>query len=433
MITVDIFVYLFLGFYLENVVPREFGTPKPFYFLFTKHYWCGETTNNVIPYQSVEIKDVSVGVDNNAKSIKENYQDESNYEDQIKTGDCFKFNNLVKEYEDGKVAVNKLTFNLYKNEIFALLGHNGAGKSTLISMLAGLFPPTNGDAIYQNKNVFANMEEFRKKVGICPQHDVLFEQLTVREHLELFCIFKGVNDELFEEEVRKIVDQMEINDIIDKEAGTLSGGQKRKLSIAIALVGGSEVVFLDEPSSGMDITSRRQLWDILKRCIDDRIIILTTHYMEEAAVLGNRVGIISEGELQCLGTPLFLIDKFGEYFTLSFRITPETKTDKLMEFIESKYEGVKYLIFTEEITFQIDRKKETNLKDFFVELDSITSSLGVVNYSVSMPSLEDVFLTVANREHEKFSKYYKIIKLLKYLFKIIKLIHIYIILIIINN
>ena len=202
------------------------------------------------------------------------------------------------------------------------------------------------------------MEDFRKKIGICPQHDVLFEQLTVKEHLDLFCIFKGVEPHLVEEEVNKIITQMDINDIVDMEAGTLSGGQKRKLSISIALVGGSEIVFLDEPSSGMDITSRRKLWDILKRCMNNRIIILTTHYMEEAAVLGNRVGIISEGELQCLGTPLFLINCFGEYFTLSFRINANTQVDKIIEFVNAKFieNGVKHILFTEEVSFQINRK-----------------------------------------------------------------------------
>jgi len=237
-------------------------------------------------------------------------------------------------------------------------------------MLAGLFPATKGQAIYQNQNIFLNMEDFRKKVGICPQHDVLFEQLTVKEHLELFCIFKGVDDSLFEQEVNKIVEQMDISDILDNEAGILSGGQKRLLSISIALVGGSQVVFLDEPSTGMDITARRKLWDILKRCLNDRIIILTTHYMEEPAILGNRIGIIAEGELQCLGTPLFLIDRFGKYITLNFTLNVNTKVEELLEFVKSKFEDVKHEMFTEEITFQINRKRDIHLNEFFIELDN---------------------------------------------------------------
>jgi len=336
-------------------------------------------------------------------SKKDVFQDEHNYEEKIKSGECLRIIDLKKEFDDGKIAVNGLTLNMYKNEIFALLGHNGAGKSTLISILAGLFPPTSGAATYQNKNVFSNMEEFRTKIGICPQHDVLFNQLTVREHLDMFCIFKGIPSEKVEGEVNKILEEMDINDIAELEAGTLSGGQKRKLSISIALVGGSEVVFLDEPSSGMDITSRRQLWDILKRCSNNRIIILTTHYMEEAAVLGNRVGIISDGELKCSGTSLFLIEKFGKYFNLNFNLNQDTDITKVIEFVQSRFSNVIYTKYSEEINFQIVRTPELRMKGFFIELDQNMHNLNVKNYSASLPSLEDVFLTVANDEHNKKS------------------------------
>ena len=398
MLTVDFFIYLFLGFYLENVVPLEFGTAKPFYFLFTKKYWVGDSEsslgrNKVYPASGREM----IG-------NRENFEDESNYSDKIKTGECLSIKNLNKKFEDGKVAVNNLSINMYKNEIFALLGHNGAGKSTLISILSGLYPATEGEAFYQNENLFYNMDGFRKKVGICPQHNVLFEQLSVKEHLELFSIFKGVEYEDLDNDVNKILEQMDIENLKDSEAGTLSGGQKRKLSIAIALVGGSEVVFLDEPSSGMDITSRRKLWDVLKRCITDRIIVLTTHYMEEAAVLGNRVGIISEGELQCSGTPLFLINRFGKYFNLSFQINEQTDLAKLKNFIKENFDQSSFDEYTEEINFQVLRSQDLNLKEFFVQLDQKISELGVKSYSVSLPTLEDVFLTVANNEHEKQKK-----------------------------
>ena len=333
----------------------------------------------------------------------EDFQNEANYQEKIQSGDCLRVKNLVKTFDDGKVAVNNLSVNMYKNEIFALLGHNGAGKSTLISILSGLYPASEGAALFQNQNLFDNMDNFRKKIGICPQHNVLFEQLTVKEHLELFSIFKGGNYSDLPFEINKIMEQMDILELKDREAGTLSGGQKRKLSIAIALVGGSEVVFLDEPSSGMDITSRRKLWDVLTRCKNDRIIVLTTHYMEEAAVLGSRVGIISEGKLMCSGTPLYLINRFGEYFNLTFATTAQTDLEKIKTFINSKFDKINFEVYTEEITFQVYKSKTLNLKNFFIELDGKIEEFGVKNYSASMPTLEDVFLTVANNEHEKLS------------------------------
>ena len=190
--------------------------------------------------------------------------------------------------------MNYVNLNFYKDEIFALLGHNGAGKTTLISMLTGMYNATQGEAIYENVNILesSNMDNFRKKLGICPQHDTLFEDMTIKEHLEMFSIFKGVDSFQVENEVNKILHDFQLSDIQHMLAKNLSAGQRRKLSIAIALIGGSKIIFLDEPSSGMDITSRRNLWEILKRQCEGKIIILTTHYMEEASVLGKRIGII---------------------------------------------------------------------------------------------------------------------------------------------
>ena len=192
----------------------------------------------------------------------------------------------------------------------------------IIIVLIGMYDATSVQAIYKENNILdeSQMKEFRNKLGICPQHDILFPQLTVIEHLEMFCYFKGFDVEKIPEEVDNTLKDFRIHDIENVLAGTLSAGQRRKLSMAISVIGGSEVIFLDEPSSGMDITSRRNLWEILKKIIEKRIIILTTHYMEEASVLGNRIGIMAEGVLKCIGTPLFLIEKYGKYLSINVYI-----------------------------------------------------------------------------------------------------------------
>ena len=176
-------------------------------------------------------------------------------------------------------------------------------------MLTGMYEASNGTAIYEDVNILdsMNMELFREKLGICPQHDILFEDLNIREHLEMFSIFKGVDSTEVDKEVDKTLHDFQLTDIQYMLAKNLSAGQRRKLSISISLIGGSKVIFLDEPSSGMDITSRRNLWEILKRQTDGKIIILTTHYMEEASVLGKRIGIINAGKMKCIGSPLFLM------------------------------------------------------------------------------------------------------------------------------
>ena len=230
-----------------------------------------------------------------------NFESEELYSDKIGKDDALRIRTLTKKFEDGKIAVNNLNLNFYKDEIFALLGHNGAGKTTLISILAGLIEATNGFVFYDDDILIGNnMDKFRLKIGICPQQDILFEDLTIKEHLNMFSIFKGVPNDLIDEEVNKSLKDFKLEEIKDIVVSDLSAGQKRQLSIAIALIRGSKVIFLDEPSSGMDVASRRNLWEILKRQSEHKIIILTTHYMEEASVLGKRIGIINEGEMKCI-------------------------------------------------------------------------------------------------------------------------------------
>ena len=440
MFTADFFIYLFLGYYLQNVIPHEYGVAKPWYFLFLPSYWfgdCCKKKNSDLAYEPTEkksekVKEITKKVENgqneevvtekiviqdivsessnnsifddNPHKDEDDFQNEDIYRDKNKKNDVFMLREVTKVYGDGKMACNSISFNLFRNEIFALLGRNGAGKTSLINVLIGMYDATSGKAIYKNKNILeeSNMNEFRNKLGICPQHDILFPKLTVREHLEMFCYFKGFDVEKIPEEVDSTLKDFRIHDIENVLAGTLSAGQRRKLSIAISVIGGSEVIFLDEPSSGMDITSRRNLWEILKKIIEKRIIILTTHYMEEASVLGNRIGIMAEGVLKCIGTPLFLIEKYGKFLSVNIYKDKNANNDEIIEYFKSKAEGIETEILTQEILIRIPKnkpgtdKKNINIQSFFSELDNNVKKLKIKNYSASMPTLEDVFLNIGS-------------------------------------
>jgi len=422
MLIIDFFLYLFLGYYLNNVLPHDFGIRKPWYFLCSKRYWCRNKSKKYFPKDD-KLKDLNskdsniVDNENNLYSKTDIYggspkfESEQIYEDKNEN-EVFRIRNLVKIYSDGKKAVDGVNLNLYKNEIFALLGHNGAGKTTFISMLTGMFEATDGKAIYEGNNILEsnNMDIFRKILGICPQHDTLFEDLNIREHLEMFSIFKGVRRREVKNEVNKILRDFQIENIQTMLAKNLSAGQRRKLSIAISLIGGSKVIFLDEPSSGMDITSRRNLWEILKRQCDGKIIIITTHYMEEASVLGKRIGIIDEGKMKCLGSPLFLIEKFGKYMSLNVNKDDYAQNNKIVNFVKKLADNVQYEILSEEIMFRIPVYNETNnkklkkkidIQNFFLSFDENINDLKIKSYSVSMPTLEDVFLNVAAENNKK--------------------------------
>jgi ATP-binding cassette subfamily A (ABC1) protein 3 len=425
MFVVDFFLFLFLGFYLNNVLPHDFGIRKPFYFICTSDFWCNnrkkndskkigekleedekEKNKDYVVYGS---KDDIIPDDNdNLYGNSPNFESEEIYKNRTKKDDVLKIRNILKIFGDGKVAVDGVNLNFYKDEIFALLGHNGAGKTTLISMLTGLYEATQGTALYEGVNILdsMNMELFREKLGICPQHDILFQDLNIREHLEMFSIFKGVESDNVENEVNKTLHDFQLEEIQYMLAKNLSAGQRRKLSISISLIGGSKVIFLDEPSSGMDITSRRNLWEILKRQTDGKIIILTTHYMEEASVLGKRIGIINLGKMKCIGSPLFLIEKYGRFMSLDVTKEEDCDSEKIIEFMKSNCENIEYEALSEEIMFRIpiksesgEKRKNFDLKSFFTKFDQNIKKLQIKSYSVSMPTLEDVFLNVAAEDN----------------------------------
>ena len=438
MMFVDFFIYLFLGYYLQNVLPHQYGIRKPFYFLFTSEYWCGKSSTkskmakvNDINNEKQEnnIREMETTMTKLSEKVKQdsfssnssmfkdyykgdpNFEGEDLYKDKTKKDDALRIKSIKKTFDDGKTAVNNVNLNFYKDEIFALLGHNGAGKTTLISMLTGLYEATEGNAYYDGDDILIgnNMDKFRTKLGICPQHDVLFEDLTIKEHLEMFSIFKGVPSNLIDEEVNKSLNDFQLNEIKDIVAEDLSAGQKRQLSVAISLIGGSKVIFLDEPSSGMDITSRRNLWEILKRQLDQKIIILTTHYMEEASVLGNRIGIINEGRMKCIGTPLFLIERFGKCMTITISKEEDANNDDIINYINSKAKDAQIEVLSEEILFRIPKNNyseggDMELGEFFTDLDNHLDELRIKSYSVSMPTLEDVFLNVASEDSKQLEK-----------------------------
>ena len=208
---------------------------------------------------------------------------------------------LTKEYKD-VIAVNNLSLDIRKGELFALLGINGAGKTTLIKMLCCLTQPTQGDALIGGHNILSDAPAVKRIIGISPQETAVAPGLTVRENLELICGVHGFNKAKTTEKIRELTEKLDLTAIINKKAGKLSGGWQRRLSIAMALISDPEILFLDEPTLGLDVIARSELWDVIRTLKENTTIILTTHYMEEAEVLSDRIGIMKSGRLIALGT-----------------------------------------------------------------------------------------------------------------------------------
>ena len=217
-----------------------------------------------------------------------------------------KIENLTKKYKD-ITALDNLSLEIKEHELFALLGLNGAGKTTTIKMLATLVKPTSGDAFIYGKSI--NSEEVKELIAISTQETSVARNLTVVENLLFMASIYGLDENTKNEVIKRIIADFNFEKVLKKKAKTLSGGWQRKLSIAMALIASPKVLFLDEPTLGLDVIARRELWDIILKLKKEMTIILTTHYMEEATYLSDRIGIISEGKLKALGTAEELIEK----------------------------------------------------------------------------------------------------------------------------
>ncbi|XP_026071559.1 ATP-binding cassette sub-family A member 1 [Carassius auratus] len=417
MMLFDAFIYWILTWYIENVYPGQYGIPKPWYFPFTSSYWCG----------------TPVGSDAHPDLLHE-LENQSGYLEKpppgMKPGVCIR--NLVKVYKTGnKLAVDGLSLDFYQDHITSFLGHNGAGKTTTMSILTGLFAPTSGTAYINGYDIRSDMDTIRTHLGMCPQHNVLFNDLTVEEHIYFYARLKGRSSK----EVKKEIDQM-IRDVglphkRKDLVKNLSGGMQRKLSVAIAFVGGSNVVILDEPTAGVDPYARRGIWELLLKYKTGRTIILSTHHMDEADILGDRIAIISHGRVCCCGSSLFLKKTYGRgyYLTLAranqdrvmaqraplIKECDKSSVDEgigsesissldppdvadLSRLVRRHMPEAEFLeVIGQELVYVLPYTGVTNgsFASLFKELDLEKSALGVTSYGISDTSLEEIFLKVA--------------------------------------
>ena len=226
--------------------------------------------------------------------------------------------NLTKQYKDC-MAVDRLNLEINQGELFSLLGVNGAGKTTTIKMLSCLTKPTDGEAYVAGNSITRDTQKIKQIIGVSPQETAVAPNLTVKENLELMCGIHGFSKEKHQARITALSDQFHLHSILSKKAGKLSGGWQRRVSIAMALISQPSILFLDEPTLGLDVIARSELWDEIRALKGKVTIILTTHYMEEAQALSDRIGIMKDGKLLVVGTAQQLMeststDKFENAF-----------------------------------------------------------------------------------------------------------------------
>ncbi|XP_077380165.1 retinal-specific phospholipid-transporting ATPase ABCA4 isoform X2 [Festucalex cinctus] len=485
MMVLDAALYGVLAWYLDNVFPGQYGIGRPFYFPLQPSYWhkpsspAAATDDADIPEADKEEKDPesggspaeTVNTCNGSASRKTckhqskrerlerekewlRLQEEEEEEekasgraeglllfepDPVSLELGVRIQELVKVFPGGsRPAVDHLSLNFYEGQITSFLGHNGAGKTTTLSILTGLFPPTSGSAYIYGRDIRTDMDVVRSSLGMCPQYNILFNHLTVEEHILFYSLLKGRTQAEAQKEVEDMLVDLGLPHKRDEEAQNLSGGMQRKLSVAMAFVGGSKVVILDEPTSGVDPYSRRSIWDLLLKYRSGRTVILSTHHMDEADLLSDRIAIISKGQLHCCGSPLFLKNCFGAgfYLTLVRRIKDLKKKENdcdcasdcsctcsictrhkdqsqnlcqnVERVLDGELDSISGLIhhhvpeaklmeaIGQEVTFLLPSRgfKHRAYASLFRELEETLADMGLSSFGISDTSLEEIFLKV---------------------------------------
>ena len=383
------FFWTVLGWYLDQVLPKEFGIVQPCWFIFDPSYWI-PAKFEPIDHMAEGSKPGNVPYEDAGSEVKARSKE---------SGVSISIQGLTKKFGHF-TAVDDLNLTMYEGQIFCLLGHNGAGKTTTINMLSGMCAPTEGTAFIMNKDVRTDMTDIRDSVGLCPQHDVLWGDLTVQEHMEVFSVMK--NGSVVQGEIDQLLTDVGLYEKQNTRADSLSGGQRRKLSLCGALMGDAKVIFLDEPTSGMDPYSRRSTWNMLQNYREGRVMILTTHFMDEADLLGDRIAIMADGKLCCCGSSLFLKNQFGAgyHLTIAKKIGDESKTDAIIE-MARKWVPMAEMISDvgAEVTILLPTDSSGAFADLFDEFDANLEALHMEQYGISQVTMEEVFLKVAHGRH----------------------------------
>ncbi|XP_064371423.1 glucosylceramide transporter ABCA12 isoform X2 [Dromaius novaehollandiae] len=405
LILIDSFIYFILGWYIRNVFPGRYGMAAPWYFPLLPSYWI--EYNGYIPFWNEKLRALLF--------TKLVLRKEATHNDKI----CAPPPHLEPEPTDltlgvslhgitkiygSRAAVENLSLNFYEGNITSLLGHNGAGKTTTISILTGLFPTSSGTIFVYDKDIKTDQEVIRKNMGVCMQHNVLFNYLTTKEHLLLYGYIKVPHwskEELCQE-VKRTLKETGLYGHRHKLTGSLSGGMKRKLSIAIALLGGSRVVILDEPTTGVDPCSRRSIWEIISKNKKGRTIILSTHHLDEAEVLSDRIAFLEHGGLKCCGSPFYLKETFGDGYHLTLtkkkNMIEECDTAAVTSLIQSHLpEAYLKEDIGGELVYVLPPFKSTVSGAYQALLRALDTGLNDLHlgcYGISNTTVEEVFLNL---------------------------------------
>jgi ATP-binding cassette subfamily A (ABC1) protein 3 len=346
-----------------------------------------------------------------------NFEEENFLRGESSADEVVRLQNLRKVYPNGKVALKNLSASFVKGELMCVLGHNGAGKTTTIGILSGNLSQTSGSLSVCGFDRESESQKIAKIMGICPQISPLYPTLTCFEQLDLTLFIKNpkLSAEARKSEIMKLLSDLDLTEKCHKYTKTLSGGQKRKLSLSVSLIGGSKVVLLDEPTAGMDAVARRKVWDLLKEYKKDRIILLSTHLLDEAEYLGDKFAILREGNLVACGSALYLKQHFGAGYDLTVLMERGSKkANSIGQLIAERFPDAEMLgVASNEVKFRLPLSDANQYESLFQQFEQNQQELQIQSFGVSLTTLEEVFHTISQipisdlSSKKEFSEYFR--------------------------
>lgn len=410
MLSTSTFFILFT-FYIEKVFPGGYGIGEKWHFPLQSSFWCGGKKTDDDDEENDKDDGDETGTNDQEKQQSNPNPDKYFEEESLDSEIGISIKDLTKNYSRDTAALKELTMNMYKNQVTVLVGHNGAGKSTIVKILTGMIAPTSGTVTIEELDIQEDLEDVKRLIGICPQENILFDELTVSENIEFFSRLKGFTGKDVEEEVKYYVKVMNLKSKADAQTNSLSVGYQRRLALGIAFCGDSTIILCDEPSCGLDVVARHELWDLLSAEKIDRTIIYTTHQIDEADHVGDRIAIMVNGELKALGSPFFL-KKLGEGYRLVLLVQDDCQIYRITQLIRRFVQSVEisqkngnelsYIL-----PYDIIKKSKRPLSELFEKLEDQQEYLKIDSFSLVSSQLEDVFLKVGleqSKENDTSSK-----------------------------